>query len=139
MNKLKILSPEELEKNLHNTINEVLGVRITDVGADFIQGEMPIKKDLKNFEFLTNGAMVVLSETLGSIGASLTVDNKKFRCLGLAINVNHIKPVKDGLVTAKAKPLSTDGNTQVWEIQIRNEENVLVCISRLTVAVVSLS
>ena len=139
VNKLKTLPVEELEKNLPDTINEVLGVRITHSGDDFIEAKMPVKNARPGFEFLTNGSMVVLSETIGSIGASLTIDNKKFRCLGLAINVNHIAPVTNGFVTATAKPLSIDGSTQVWEIRIKNEENTLVCISRLTVAVVSLS
>lgn len=136
VNKLNIPSSEQLDKSLKNTINEVLGVKITGVGTDFIEATMPVNPAHNNLGFLTNGSMVVLSETLGSIGASLTVDLKKQRCLGLAINANHITPVKSGTVTATAKPLSTDGNTQIWEIKIKNEENTLVCVSRLTVAVV---
>jgi 1,4-dihydroxy-2-naphthoyl-CoA hydrolase len=84
---------------------------------------------------LHGGASVALAETLGSIGAFLTIDPEKFICVGLDINANHVRGVRKGLVTGTASPIHIGATTQVWEIKIHDDNERLVCISRLTVAV----
>jgi 1,4-dihydroxy-2-naphthoyl-CoA hydrolase len=88
--------------------------------------------------FLHGGASLVLAETLGSVAANNAVDFEKFRCLGQEINANHLRPVTDGLVTGTARPVHLGARSQVWAIEIRDPRERLVCISRLTVAVVEL-
>jgi 1,4-dihydroxy-2-naphthoyl-CoA hydrolase len=120
-----------------NTILEVLDIKITEVTEDHIVGTMPVDKRTHQVHgILHGGASVVLAETLGSIGASLTIDSSKFYCVGLDINANHLKAVKTGLVTGTARPIHTGRSTQVWQIEIKNDAGEMVCISRLTMAVV---
>ena len=133
---LKVLPLEELNKMAKNTMLEVLDIKITGIGKDFIEATMPVdNRTHQVYGILHGGASVVLAETLGSMGAMLTVDQSKFYCVGIDINANHIKAVKTGLVTGRAKPIHTGRSTQVWQIEISTPENDLVCISRLTVAV----
>jgi len=135
--KLKQHSLEELNKFAANTMLQALDIKITGVGEDYIEATMPVdKRTHQVYGILHGGASVVLAETLGSMGAMLTVDQTKFHCVGIDVNANHIKAVKDGRVTGRATPIHTGRSTQVWHIEIKNEQGELVCISRLTVAVI---
>lgn len=137
--KLKLQTPslEELNKFAKNTILEVLDIRITGVGEDYLEATMPVdKRTHQVYGILHGGASVVLAETLGSMGAMLTIDQAKFHCVGIDINANHIKAVKSGLVTGRAAPIHTGRSTQVWGIEIKNDAGELVCVSRITMAVV---
>lgn len=119
-----------------NTIGEVLGIDITEVGEDYIQGTMPVNhKTHQPMGILHGGASVVLAESLGSMAANLCVDNSQYYCVGLDINANHIRAVRSGIVTGTAKPLHLGRSTQVWEIKIVDEQQRPVCISRLTMSV----
>jgi 1,4-dihydroxy-2-naphthoyl-CoA hydrolase len=138
--KLKAYPIEELNKFSKNTIMETLDIKLTAIGEDFIEATMPVdKRTHQPYGILHGGASVVLAETMGSFGSMLTVDQTKFHCVGLDINANHIKAVRTGLVTGRATPIHVGRSTQVWHIEIRNEEKELVCISRLTMAVVPVS
>ena len=120
-----------------NTAMEVLGIRFTAIGDDWLQGTMPVDhRTHQPFGLLHGGASVLLAETLGSSAAMLTLDPEKELTVGLDINANHIRGVRSGSVTGTARPLHIGRTTQVWEIRIVNEEDSLVCISRLTMAVV---
>jgi 1,4-dihydroxy-2-naphthoyl-CoA hydrolase len=120
-----------------NTLMEVLGIRITAVGDDWLQGTMPVdQRTHQPYGILHGGASVALAETLGSTAAMLTLDAEKERAVGLDINANHVRGVQQGMVTGTARPLHTGRSTQVWEIRIEDEAGKLVCISRLTMAVV---
>ncbi len=88
------------------------------------------------FGLLHGGASVLLAETLGSVGANMCVDDSKYLCVGQEINANHVRAARTGIVTGTARPAHLGGRTQVWGIEICNEDRELVCISRLTVAVV---
>jgi 1,4-dihydroxy-2-naphthoyl-CoA hydrolase len=135
--KLKKVPLEVLNKNAHNTIMEVLDIKITNLTEEYIEATMPVdKRTHQPYGVLHGGASVVLAETLGSLGSMLTIDADKFQCYGIDINANHIKAVLSGLVTGRATPIHTGRSTQVWSIEIKNEAGELVCISRLTVAVV---
>lgn len=136
--KLQTPSLEELNKFAKDTILEVLDIKITGISEDYIEATMPVdKRTHQVYGILHGGASVVLAETLGSMGAMLTVDQSKFHCVGIDINANHIKAVRSGIVTGRAMPIHTGRSTQVWEIKITNELGELVCISRLTVAIVA--
>jgi len=113
-----------------------LGITFTEITADRISATMPVDERTKQpMGLLHGGANVVLAETLGSIAASLTIDLSKQACVGLEINANHLKGVKSGLVTGTATPIHVGKSTQVWEIKIKNEQDQLCCISRITLAI----
>jgi 1,4-dihydroxy-2-naphthoyl-CoA hydrolase len=116
---------------------EHLGMRITEVGDDYLRGTMPVDGRTKQpFGLLHGGASVALAESLGSLGGTMCVDATQQMAVGLEINANHLRAATEGVVTGTARPLHLGRNTQVWEIRIENEEGKLVCISRLTLAVV---
>ncbi len=120
-----------------NTMMETLGIRLTAIGDDWLQGTMPVDhRTHQPFGLLHGGASVVLAETLGSTAALLTLDPTREVAVGLDINANHVRGVRSGSVTGTARMLHLGRTTQVWEIRIENEEGALVCISRLTMAVV---
>ncbi len=119
-------------KTLMNTI----GIEITEVGDDFVRGTMPVDaRTHQPYGILHGGASVALAETLGSYAAMLCCD-PQFYAVGLDINANHVRAVASGVVTGTARPLHIGRSTQVWEIRIEDEQGKLVCISRLTMAVV---
>ena len=130
----------KLEDFLHlgkNTLGEQLGMEFTEIGEDYIKGTMPVDHRTKQpYGLLHGGASVALAETLGSIGSALVVDQSKFNCVGLEINANHLRSVRDGFVTGIAKPIHIGASTHVWDIRITDQRDKLVCISRLTVAVI---
>ncbi|MGC1550112.1 MAG: hotdog fold thioesterase [Rhodanobacter sp.] len=120
-----------------NTMIETLGISITAVGDDWVQGTMPVDhRTHQPYGLLHGGASVALAETLGSIAAMLTLDPTQELAVGLDINANHVRGVRSGIVTGTAKMLHLGRTTQVWEIRIENEEGALVCISRITMAVI---
>ncbi|MEL7146197.1 MAG: hotdog fold thioesterase, partial [Bacteroidota bacterium] len=113
-----------------------LGIEITTIGADFIEGTMPVDHRTRQpFGLLHGGASVVLAETLGSIASNAVVDTSKQYAVGLEINANHIKSAKEGKVTGTTKPIHLGKRTHIWETRITDEANQLVCISRFTAAI----
>ncbi|WP_243739637.1 hotdog fold thioesterase [Algoriphagus boseongensis] len=113
-----------------------LGIEFTAIGDDFLEGTMPVDhRTIQPYGLLHGGANVVLAETLGSLACSLTIDTSKQICVGLEINANHLKSVREGKVRGVAKPIHLGKTTQVWEIKIFNEEEKLCCISRITMAI----
>ena len=121
-----------------NTVANHLGIEFTEIGDDYIVARMPVDwRTHQPFGILHGGASVVLAETLGSIASFLCLkDPAKQHAVGLEINANHIRSVKTGFVYGKVTPIHVGRSTQVWDIRITNEENKLVCISRLTCAIV---
>jgi len=119
------------------TMMETLDIRFIDAGDDWIRGTMPVDhRTQQPFGLLHGGASVVLAETLGSTAALLTLDVEKEIAVGLDINANHIRGPRSGLVTGTAKAMHLGRTTQVWEIRIEDEAGKLVCLSRLTMAVI---
>jgi 1,4-dihydroxy-2-naphthoyl-CoA hydrolase len=118
------------------TLSEHLGIEFTELGTDYIKARMPVDPRTRQpYGLLHGGASLALAETLGSIGAAMVLDTDLFICVGLEINANHIRGVRDGFVTGTARPFHMGGRTQVWEIKIEDEAGKLVCVSRITVAV----
>jgi len=123
-----------LEKD---TMGEYLGIEWMEIGDDFIKARMPVDHRTKQpYGLLHGGASCVLSETVGSIASAMVVDHSKFICVGLEINANHVRSAREGYVTGVASPLHLGSNTHVWDIRIYDEIQKLVCVSRLTVAVI---
>lgn len=132
----KTYTLEEVQKRGVGTMVEHIGITIIELGDDFLKGTMPVDhRTVQPMNILHGGASVALAETLGSLAANLVVDNNRKYCVGLDINANHIRAAKTGLVTGIAKPLHIGSSTQVWGIEIVDEDDRLVCISRLTMAV----
>lgn len=120
-----------------NNMVEHLGIEIIEIGSDFLKGKMPVDhRTVQPMNILHGGASVALAETLGSIAAVLTVDASKYSCVGMEINANHLRPVSSGYVYATARPVHVGKKSQVWSIDIVNEEGKMVCISRITMAVI---
>lgn len=117
-------------------MTDFLDIRFTKIGEDFLEATMPVMDKTKQpLGLLHGGANVVLAETLGSVAATLTVNREKQYCVGLEINANHLKSVRDGLVRGVTKPIHLGRKTQVWEIKIFTENGDLSCISRITMAI----
>lgn len=132
------LSLDFLNEWSKNTMVEHLGIRFTAMGKDYLTATMPVNEKTKQpLGLLHGGANVVLAETLGSVAATLTVDRDTQYCVGLEINANHLKAVKDGEVTGIVKPIHLGKKTQVWEIKIYTQEEQLSCISRITMAILN--
>ena len=131
------LSLDSLNQTGKNTMTDFLDIRFTQIGEDFLEATMPVTDKTKQpLGLLHGGANVVLAETLGSVAATLTVDTSRQHCVGLEINANHLKSVRDGLVRGVTKPIHLGKNTQVWEIKIYNSHDELTCISRITMAII---
>src|SRR4051794_2253753 len=117
-----------------------VGIEFTEVGADFLRARMPVDDRTRQpYGLLHGGASVVLAETIGSFAAGLVIDPSRFTCVGQEINANHIRAVREGYVIGTARPIHLGRRSHVWEIRITDERDKLVCISRLTVAVLDRS
>jgi 1,4-dihydroxy-2-naphthoyl-CoA hydrolase len=128
---------EQLTERARNTLAEHIGIRITEIGADYLRATMPVNPHTHQPNgILHGGASVALAETIGSVAANLCVDMEKFVCVGQEINANHVRSVASGLVTGTARPFHIGGRSQVWGIEIRDESDRLICVSRITMAVV---
>jgi len=128
---------ESLNKLSANTMVSHLGIEFTQIGDDFIEAKMPVDaRTQQPLGLLHGGASVTLAETLGSVAATCCVDHESQYCVGLDINANHVKSAKNGYVFGITKPIHIGKKTHVWEIRITNEQNELICISRITMAVI---
>ena len=129
---------ESLNAMSAGTSMETLGIVFTEIGDDFLRATMPVDARTKQpYGLLHGGASVLLAETIGSSAGMLCVGEGE-GCVGIEINANHVRGVREGLVTGTARPLHVGRQTQVWEIRIEDERARLVCISRLTLAVIAL-
>lgn len=130
------LSLEEINNWRNGTLATALGMEFTEVGDDYLICTMPVNENtMQPMGLLHGGASAALAETVGSVAAMLCINPETHYCVGLDINCNHIRGVKSGVVVATAKPFHLGRTTQVWEIKIVDDNNKLVCISRLTMSV----
>lgn len=129
---------DSLNALLPGTAAGSLGISLTEHGPDFLRGTMPVDERTKQpFGLLHGGSSVLLAETLASMGGFLCLDPATGQQLaGLEINANHLKAATEGLVTGTARPIHLGRATQVWEVRIEDSAGRLVCISRMTGAVV---
>jgi 1,4-dihydroxy-2-naphthoyl-CoA hydrolase len=128
---------EELDRQSKGCMVELLDIRFTEIGPDYLRASMPVDaRTWQPYGLLHGGASVVLAETLGSTAAQCCVDGSRFYCVGQEINANHLRGVRSGRVTGTARPIHIGARSHVWEIRIEDEKGRLACISRLTMAVV---
>jgi 1,4-dihydroxy-2-naphthoyl-CoA hydrolase len=127
----------DIQSTLKNNMCETIGIEITELTPNSILGKMPIDhRTVQPMGILHGGASVALAESLGSIASNLIIDPEKSICVGLDINANHLRPASSGYVYAEATPIHIGKKTHVWSIEIKNETGKLVCISRLTMAII---
>jgi len=129
-----------MTERARGTLGDTLGLELLEVTKERVRARMPVTKQVHQpFGLLHGGASVALAETVCSIGAWMNVDQATQAAVGLEINANHIRGVRDGAVIGTATPIHLGRTTQIWEIRIEDEEGRLVCISRCTMAVISRS
>jgi 1,4-dihydroxy-2-naphthoyl-CoA hydrolase len=134
----KELSVEKLKPLGPNTMAAHIGIEWVEVGENFIKAKMPVdQRTNQPYGLLHGGASCVLAETLGSVASAMVIDHSKFYCVGLEINANHVRGVREGYVTGVATPLHLGNTTHIWDIKIYDEKEKLVCVSRLTVAILT--
>jgi 1,4-dihydroxy-2-naphthoyl-CoA hydrolase len=132
----KDLSLNDVKPLTPHTMGQHLGMEWVAIGENFMQMRMPVDERTKQpYGLLHGGASCALAETIGSVASYFVVDNSKFICVGLEINANHIRSATKGFVTATCMPLHIGASTHVWDIKITDEREKLICVSRLTVAI----
>lgn len=120
-----------------NTMGAFLGIQFYEIGDDYLKASMPVNDKTKQpVGILHGGANVVLAETIASTAANAVIDINTSYCVGLEINANHMRSVKDGLVTGVTRPIHLGRTTQIWQIDIFDEEGKQTCTSRMTAAVI---
>lgn len=135
-----LLNVHDLESFAFQHIAEYLELKWVEVGTDHLIMSMPVTNKVRQpYGLLHGGISCVLAETIGSIASALVIDTTKYNCVGLEINANHVRGVREGLVYATCSPLHLGKSTHVWDIKIHNEDQKLICISRLTVAIIPVS
>ena len=134
----KELTVEKLRPLGPNTMAAHIGIEWVEVGENFMKAKMPVdQRTNQPYGLLHGGASCVLAETLGSVASAMVIDHSKFYCVGLEINANHVRGVREGYVTGVASPLHLGNTTHIWDIKIYDEKEKLVCVSRLTVAILT--
>ncbi len=120
-----------------NTMVEHIGIEFTDSGDDFLVAKMPVDhRTHQPYGLLHGGASVALAETMGSVASALVIDANSQAAVGIEINANHIKSIKSGWVIGTVKPIKIGHTLHVWNIEIRDESGSLLCVSRLTCAII---
>ena len=127
------------EKLNIDTIDQHLGIIISEVGDDFIKGTMPAdSRTCQPVGIVHGGASVVLAESLGSIAGCHVVDHNQYRCVGQDVSATHIRPVSAGLVSGIAKPVHLGKRSQVWQIKLSDDSDRLTCMVRLILAIIKI-
>lgn len=131
---LKPISLEILNASSPNTAVGHLGIEFTEIGDEYLRGRVPVDhRTVQPYRLLHGGVSVVLAETLGSTGAHYA-SPEGHRAVGLDINANHLRAATQGWVTGTARSIHRGRTTQVWQIDLTNDAGDLVCVSRLTMA-----
>jgi 1,4-dihydroxy-2-naphthoyl-CoA hydrolase len=133
-------TPQEINQRFQGTMLSHLGIEFLEVNEDSLKARMPVdQRTVQPAGILHGGASATLAESLGSMAANLCVDPAKKMCVGMEINANHIRPVRSGWVTGVVTPVHVGKSTHIWQIRIEDEAGKLVCISRLTLAVLDIA
>jgi len=131
-------NPALIDAMSKGTIDEHLGIKITQVGDDYLSGTMPAdKRTFQPYGIVHGGANVVLAETLGSIAGAHVIDTNSLLCLGQEVSATHLRPVSSGMVTGTARPIHLGKRSHVWEIRLENDQGKLSCIAKLILAIVA--
>ena len=128
----------EINSLSRGTLLEALGIEFIEVGAAHVPARMPVDdRTVQPYRLLHGGASVALAESLGSIGSTMTIDTSTTQAVGQSINANHLRAVRAGFVTGTARPEHLGRRSQGWNIEIVDDEGRLVCVSRLTLALLN--
>lgn len=128
---------DDLTNRGKNTMADFLGIQFIEIGDDYLKATMPATPRTKQpIGIVHGGANVVLAETIASTAANAVVDLEHYYCVGLEINANHIRPVRKGIIVGITRPIHLGRTTQVWQIDLFNEEGKQTCVSRMTASVV---
>jgi len=131
-------SLEQINALSKNTALEHMGIECVEFGDDYLVATMPVDhRTVQPMRLLHGGASVLLAESLGSLASVLVVDPTTASCVGLEINANHVRSCRSGVVRGTCRPIHLGRSTHLWEIRIEDEQQRLVCISRLTIAVLA--
>lgn len=129
---------ESLNRRSENTLADFLDIDFIEIGQDFLVAQMPVCAKVKQpVGIVHGGANVVLAETVASTAANMVVNIADYYCVGLEININHIRSKREGIIFATAKPFHIGKMTQVWHIELKDEQGQITAISRMTAAVLS--
>lgn len=129
---------EDLNKRCENTLVQTLGIEFTEIGDDYIKAIMPVdRRTVQPAGILHGGASLALAESMGSVAGFMCIDSEKQYCVGMEINANHIRPVRSGSVHGVVRPIHVGRKTHVWEIAISEQHGKLVCVSRITLAILN--
>jgi 1,4-dihydroxy-2-naphthoyl-CoA hydrolase len=127
---------DELNAMRTNTLAEVLDIKFTEIGHYYLMATMPVNSNTHQpYGLLHGGASAALAETAGSVASAMCIDPETQICVGIEINCNHVRSVRSGLVTAVVRPLHVGATLHVWDIRIHDEQERMICASRLTVSV----
>jgi 1,4-dihydroxy-2-naphthoyl-CoA hydrolase len=130
-------NPSMMDKMSEGTIDQHLGIKITEVGDDYLIGTMPAdSRTFQPYGIVHGGANVVLAETLGSMAGAHIIDSEHYLCMGQEVSATHLRPVSSGLVTGTARPIHLGRRSHVWEIRLTNDQGKLSCIAKLILAIV---
>jgi 1,4-dihydroxy-2-naphthoyl-CoA hydrolase len=133
----KHITLDDLRDMGRGTMDEHVGIEWTEIGEDYLKARMPVDHRTRQaYGLLHGGASCVLAETIGSIASAKVIDPSQNQCVGLEINANHVHSATGGYVSAIAMPLHLGKSTHVWDIRIHNDNGKLVCVCRLTVAII---
>jgi 1,4-dihydroxy-2-naphthoyl-CoA hydrolase len=133
----KAINISQLNEIGRNTLAQYLAMEVTSVGEDYITMRMPVNSNVHQpLGMLHGGAVAALAENVASLAGNLVVNSQGKACLGLSLNTNHLKSARDGYVYATARPIHLGRSTQVWEVETKNEEDALLNVCRMTLAVV---
>jgi len=133
----KNIKTSHLQPILQNTMSETLGMEVEELGEDYLLMKMPVDNRTKQpYGILNGGASMALAETVASFAGNILLRKENKHCVGLEINGNHLRSVRDGYVHAKASPINIGKRIHVWNIDITDDDNNLVCKARMTLAVV---
>lgn len=128
---------EDVNRIFDTYMTKLLAIKATKINQDSIVASMPITDNVRQpFGILHGGASVVLAESIGSVASNMIIDAEKYAGVGLDINANHVRSASKGILTATCSPLHIGKTTHIWDIKICDEDNKLICISRLTVAII---
>ncbi len=120
-----------------NTLLEVLDIKFSDTGDDFIEATMPVTHKVHQpYGILHGGASIALAETVGSVLSAISIDAKQFKSVGMQMTANHLRPKKEGVVTARAEFVKKGRTTHLVKIEIRDEEGKIICYCHLTNSIV---
>ena len=132
----KSVTLQQLNSLAPDTMSQYLGMEWVEIGPDFLKIKMPVDyRTIQPYGLLHGGASCALAETVGSFGSHLIIDPEKYISVGLEINANHLRSARTGFVTATATPIHLGATTHVWDIKINDDDGKLICVSRLTVAI----